>query len=207
MASGDGTPRTYSIAADTAAGDVSLPLLQQDIDDAATITTAFSHFEQNGDVFDIYFAAALSGAEITALDGVVAAHDAAETSLDFRFAEENGGISTTLQTYQNALTLTPSTGLKKGVYLMSWTCELKVTASGALNSRVQTRFRVAGTTKNNTVTTSEEWQCHSGWDRYFANEGEKPSVTLDYRLDPGVGGNDTVEVRKRRIGIQYIGTN
>lgn len=208
MASGDGTPRTYSIASDTASGAVLPDALTQEIADDATITTALDRIDTAGDVLDIHFTAALSGAEITALDAVVAAHTGAATSLDFRFSEENSAQTTTLETYQNADTLTPTTGLKKGVYRMSWTCELKVTPSGALNSRVQTRFRIDGTTKSNSASVSDgQWECHSGWDRYFANEGEKPSLTLDYRRDPAIGGDDTVEIRKVRLGIEYMGVN
>lgn len=128
-------------------------------------------------------------------------------SLGFRFKEENGAQTTTLETYQNAATLTPNLGLIAGVYRVSWTCEHRITPSGDLNSRVQTRFRIDGTTKSNTASVSEQWECHSGWDRLFASEGDKPVVTLDYRRDPGVGGNDTVEIRKVRLGLEYIGTN
>lgn len=207
MASGTGQPRTYSIATETATGAVAPPSLRQEILDDAGITTAFDYINTAGDVLDIYFTGTLSGAEITALDAVVLAHTAAATALDFRFSEENGAQTTTLETYQNADTLTPVVGLKKGVYRLSWTCEHRITPSGALNSRVQTRFRVDGNTKSNTASVSEQWECHSGWDRYFANEGEKPSLTLDYRRDPAVGGDDTVEIRKVRLGIEYMGTN
>jgi len=207
MAAGTGQPRTYSIASETATGAVEPPLLTQEIEDDAGITTALDYINTAGDVLDIYFTAALSAPEITALDALVAAHDAAETALTFRFVEENGAQTTTLETYQNAATLTPTTGLKKGVYRFSWTCEHRITPTDALNSRVQTRFRVDGSTKSNTASVSEQWECHSGWDRYFADEGEKPSLTLDYRRDPGVGGNDTVEIRKVRLGIEYMGTN
>lgn len=207
MASGDGTPRTYSIASDTASGVVSPDALTQEIDDDATITTALDRIDTAGDVLDIHFVSALSAGEITALDAVVAAHAGAQSFTTFRFEEENAAQTTTLETYQNAATLTPSDGLKKGVYRMSWTCEHRITASGPLNSRVQTRFQIDGTSKGNTASVSEQWEVHSGWDRYFANEGEKPSLTLDYRRDPAVGGNDTVEIRKVRLGIEYMGTN
>ena len=128
-------------------------------------------------------------------------------SLAFRFKEENAVSTTTSETYQNKVTLAPATGLAAGVYLLSWTCEHRITPAGDLNSRVQTRFRVDGTTKGSTASVSEQWEVHSGWDRFFANDGDKPSLTLDYRRDPGLGGNDTVEIRKARLAIQYIGTN
>jgi hypothetical protein len=182
-------------------------LLTQEIEDDATITTALDYIQREGDVLNIYFTAALSGAEITALDTLVGAHTAAATSRAFRFLEVNGAQTTTSEVYQNAATLTPTTGLRKGAYRFSWTCEHRITPSASLDSRVQTRFQVDGNTKSNTASVSEQWECHSGWDRYFADEGEKPSLTLDYRRDPGVGGNDTVEIRKVRLGLEYMGTN
>lgn len=207
MASGNGQPRTYSIATETASGSVLTTLLTQEIEDDATITTDLDYINTAGDVLDIYFASTLSGPEVTALDAVVAAHDAESTSLQYRFKEENAAQTTTLETYQNAATLTPAKGLKNGVYRMAWTCEHRITASGALNGRIQTRFRIDSNTKSNTASVSEQWECHSGWDRYFADEGEKPVLTLDYRRDPAVGGDDTVEIRKVRLSMEYLGSN
>ena len=129
------------------------------------------------------------------------------TNLEFRFKEENAVQTTTQETYQNAATLTPNVGLAAGVYRLSWTCEHRITPAGDLNSRVQTRFQVDGTSRGNTASVSTQWEVHSGWDRFFASEGDKPVLTLDYRRDPGVGGNDTVEIRKVRLGIEYIGSN
>lgn len=204
-ASGTGVPRTYDdIANDTANGVVQSSLLSQEIADDSGITTALDYINTSENQLDVYFESALSAPEITALDAVVAAHAGDETSLKFRFLEENGAQTTTLETFQNAATLTPTTGLGKGPYRFSWTCELRVTPSGAKNSRAHVRFRVDSTTKSNTAEDSEQWVCHSGWDRYFANEGEKPSLTLDYRRDPALGGDDTVEIRKVRLGIERL---
>lgn len=127
------------------------------------------------------------------------------TSLNFRFKEQNTALTTTAQTYQTALALTPTLGLAEGIYIMSWTCELVVTPSGALNSRAQARFQIDGNTKSVTGMATQYWECHSGWDRYSAYEGEKPVVRLQYRRDATVGGDDTIEIRKIRIGIEYKG--
>lgn len=75
MASGDGTPRSYTISAETARGAVDSAVLTDEILDESAITTTLSHVNTSGDTLDVYFASALSGAEITALDAVVAAHE------------------------------------------------------------------------------------------------------------------------------------
>lgn len=204
-ASGTGVPRTYDdIANDTANGVVNSTLLTQEIEDDATITTALDYINTDGNQLDVYFVSVLSGPEITALDALVSAHTGVDVSLSFRFKEENGAQTTTLETFQNAITLTPTTGLAQGPYKLSWTCELRVTPTGPKDSRVHVRFRVDTNTKSNTAEESEQWVCHSGWDRYFAKENEKPALTLDYRRDPALGGNDTVEIRKVRLGIERL---
>lgn len=204
-ASGTGVPRTYDdIANDTASGDVNESVLTQEIADESSITTALDYINRAANQLDVYFVSALSAPEITALDAVVAAHTGVAVSLAFRFKEVNGAQTTTLETFQNAATLTPLVGLAKGPYKLSWTCELRVTVSGSLDSRVAVRFQVDGSSKSNTASNSTLWQCHSGWDRYFANANEKPALTLDYRRDPGLGGDDTVEIRKVRLGIERL---
>lgn len=204
MASGDGQPRSYDISAETASGAVNPTVLTKEIEDDTGITTALDYINTEGNQLDIYFVSALSAPEITALDALVAAHSGDETSVDFRFLEVNGAQTTTLETFQNAATLTPSNGLAQGAYKLSWTCELRVTVSGSKDSRAHVRFQVDGNTKSNTAGDSEQWQCHSGWDRYFADENEKPTITLDYRRDPALGGDDTVEIRKVRLGIERL---
>ena len=127
------------------------------------------------------------------------------TSLNFRFKEQNTALTTTQQTYQDALTLTPTLGLAGGIYVLSWTCELRVTPSGPLDSRAQARFTVDGNVKSLTGMASQYWDCHSGWDRFAASEGDKPVLKVQYRRDATVGGNDTIEIRKIRIGLEYKG--
>ena len=81
MPSGNGQPRTYSIAADTAAAAFDSDKLIIEIEADAGITTALrtpaneGAVASVGDVLDVYFVADLSGAEITAMDAVLSAHD------------------------------------------------------------------------------------------------------------------------------------
>lgn len=74
MPSGNGQPRTYSIAADTFAGNFLSSDLEDEILAEAGITTALLRIDRTGDVLDIWFVADLSGGEITLLDAVVNNH-------------------------------------------------------------------------------------------------------------------------------------
>lgn len=203
MASGDGTPRTYSIATETANGVVNGTLLKDEIEADAGITTALSHINTAGDVLDIYFTAALGAPEITALDAVVLAHQGTSTVAGFQFWEDNSAFATTAQTWQTAMSRTAS-ALGNGVYILTWRFELRLDPTGPVNSKAAGRFAIDGNIKGNTVTVENDWVSFSGWDRFVAAEGETPVLELEVRRDPTVGGNDTVEIRKMKMGIQRM---
>lgn len=74
MPTGNGQPRTYSIAADTATGAFKSSALKNEIEAEAGITTVLLRVDRTGDVLDIHFVADLSGGEITLLDAVVNNH-------------------------------------------------------------------------------------------------------------------------------------
>ena len=74
MPIGNGQPRTYSIAADTATGAFNSSALKAEIEADVGITTVLLRIDRTGDVLDIWFVADLSAPEITALDAVVLAH-------------------------------------------------------------------------------------------------------------------------------------
>lgn len=75
------TTYSYSVANDTLSGDVNARGLHSEIA-SSSITIALDSVNVNGDVIDCVFKAALSGAEQTTLDGLVAAHDATPTPND-----------------------------------------------------------------------------------------------------------------------------
>jgi len=74
MPTGNGQPRTYSIAADTATGAFISSDLNAEILAEAGITTVLLRVDRTADVLDIWFVADLSGGEITLLDAVVNNH-------------------------------------------------------------------------------------------------------------------------------------
>ena len=81
MPTGNGQPRTYSIAADTAMGDFNSSALKNEIELEVAITTVLLRIDRTADVLDIHFVADLSGAEITALDTVVSNHSGVASGL------------------------------------------------------------------------------------------------------------------------------
>lgn len=204
MASGDGQPRTYSIASDTSAGDVAPNLLSQEIADDTGITTALDYINTAGDVLDIYFVATLSAGEITALDTLVGAHVATATTRNYQFWESNTATTTTSETFVEKMART-SAAMQAGPYRLSWSFELKVTPVGPLNSRAIARFLVDGNVKNIVCEGKDLYTAYSGWDRYVAVEGETPELSLEIRRDPTLGGNDTIEIRKMKLGIEFTG--
>ena len=210
MPSGDGTPRTYSIAADTATGVVNPGILKSDIEADVGITTALrtgangGWKDTNGDVMSLWFASALSGGEITALDAVVAAAGVGtSTTNSFQFWESNPAQATSLQAWQVALahTAAPVAG---GVYRLAWSCELRIVPSLGLNSGSAARFTVDDVVKSNAYYRGVEWNVCSGWDKFVFEEGQTPLLEIEFRRDPGIGGDDSIEIRKLKIGIELM---
>jgi hypothetical protein len=75
------TKYTYSIATDTINSAVNLVTLEVEINEAS-LGQELSHTSTSSDVLDIWFLDALSGADETTLDGVVAAHTAVSQPAD-----------------------------------------------------------------------------------------------------------------------------
>jgi hypothetical protein len=207
MPSGDGTPRIYSKASDTATGAVNYAMLLDEIEADAGITTALRSGANggwvgaDGDELRIYFVAALGAPEITALDALVLAHAGTVTILDFQFWELNPASTTTNETFTEVMSRTAS-ALQAGTYVLTWYFEMKVTVTGPLNSNGMGQFLVDGSVKGSANAARTEWTAFSGWDRYVAAEGDAPVLSLEIQRDPTEGGNDTIEIRKMKLGIE-----
>lgn len=208
MASGNGQPRTYTIATETANGSLNLDLLDQQIADNTNITTDLSYLGTYDAYLDAYFESTLSAGEITELDATVAAHDGYTLYAPVvqRWAKQIQQ-TTDLETWQNAIQRT-SQPLEHGAYRFAWNLELQVIQTGPqLDSKALARISI--TTGDTTwvgycATTETEWVSFSGWDVCDFNCGAEPVVQIEYRRDPTMGGNDSVGIRRARLLIEYI---
>jgi hypothetical protein len=191
---------TYSVLNNTATGKVNIALLQREIG-LSTISQEVDHIEKTSDILDIWFADTLTAPEKTTLDGYVSAHLGTETIFLFRFFEKNQMQSTTEETFQSAFNRT-TVPLKKGVYIISWYCEIRVNPAGPVNSKTQIRFSINGDARGNGTSADREWVPMSGWDKVDIREGDTPQLQIEFRRDPGTGGNDTAEVRRVKLGVE-----
>lgn len=207
MPSGNGKPRTYSVANDTLNGKLNVDELLDAIEAEGAITTALrpradgGMANRRGDVLDVWFVDFLSPAEVSALDAVVAAHDGAKTSPAYQFWESNSSQTTDLETWQNAISKRAAP-MAAGSYRLSWYCELRMIVTTPPDGRADVRFTVDDNAKGNSVVYGERWQAVSGWDRYKANEAERPRLELDFRRQGG--GDDSVEIRRLKLGVEWM---
>ena len=203
MPTGAGQPRTYSVSADITAGQAHLDQLTDAIEAEAAITTALESMGGSGDVLDIYFAAALSAPEITALDAVVLAHAPVVVSYAYQMWEANPAQQVTAETYQEAMARTAAP-LAPGTYRLAWYLEGRMAATGPLNSNGEVEVRLDGSVKGSISIHREQWDGSSGWDRVIVQSGAQPVLSIHVRRDPAEGGNDTVEVRKLKLSYEAM---
>lgn len=118
---------------------------------------------------------------------------------------ESGGVqSTTSETWTGALQRTADP-TASGVYKMSWYFELRVVPTGPLDSKAAGRFDFDGNFRGIVVNPDSEWCGFSGWDFVNFNAGDTPVLRLQFRRDPGVGGNDTIEIRRLKLALEQMG--
>lgn len=202
MASGDGTPRTYDVTnpLDIPAGVVNSDSLAAEIaDDPGLAAATLDRIDQEGNLVNIYFTAALSAAEIIALDAVLFAHTGTPTSPKFQFWEVNPEASTSSDSLIDAM-VRVADPLQAGTYILSWYMELKLTPTGPINSQARALFLIDNNVKGNMNYADDAYSGFCGWDRYRAEAGETPELKLRVRR---AGGNDQVDYRKMKLGIVY----
>lgn len=204
MATGNGQPRTYDRAdpLDIPSGEMKgQQLIYQIGQDPALAALNVDRIDGSGTLFSIFFDAPLTASEITALDAVVFAHAPVPTIGGFQFFESNAAQLISVQAWQDVFVATTQ-ALQKGTYIVTWNAECRVVPVGGLNSACQGRVRFRDSNKGLFSWQHEAWQTHSGWDRQRFEAGEITDLIIQFRRDPDVGGNDDVEIRRMKLGIE-----
>jgi hypothetical protein len=197
-------PRFYDVRlpGDVPAGDVNLQQLNAAIIlDPALIGVTFDYSGRKADQVDIWFTSALNPAQTVAIDAILFNHVPLVTTPAFQFWESNPDQSTSAETYQSAMSRTADP-MAQGIYILTYALEMRVVPTGPLNSAGQCRFGIDGNIKGVHTQFHEEWQIISGWDRYVAVEGSEPVLLWEFRRNPNEGGNDSIEVRKLKLGLE-----
>jgi len=209
MASGTGTaadPRLYTIATETASAAVNSRMLRNEITADGTVgglTLLSIDKDIDADELRLSFSVALTGGEITALDAVVLAHAAVTTVRTWQKWESAAQQNTTLETWVSAIQQTAA-ALSEGTYRIAWYMEVRLTPVAQLNSRAAARFSFGGSVKSTGFSDVDEWVPISGWDFIQAAEGDTPVVEIEFRRDPAVGGNDTIDARKFKMSTELM---
>lgn len=121
----------------------------------------------------------------------------------FQFWESNPAQQTALETWQEAMARTADK-MGAGTYRLTWYFEMRVNPTGAVNSNAMGRFLVDGNVKGNANVIGVDYHAFSGWDRFVATEGQQPVLSLEYQRDPVEGGNDNVQIRKMKLGVERM---
>lgn len=169
----------------------------------SAIVTALSHIDTAGTALDVWFDDALSGGDETILNGLVTAHVPVALRSKYQIWESNPDQTTLLQTWQTAFSR-QSDPLKQGPYILRWYAEIRVNPVGPIDSRAAVQFRIDTDVKGSSINDANRFIPFSGWDRFIAVAGSEPTLDIQYRRDPGVGGNDEIVIRKLKMSIQGI---
>jgi len=121
----------------------------------------------------------------------------------FQFWEQNASSSTNQETWQEVFSRTPNP-MAEGPYRLSWYFEMRVNPTGPLNSNAMGRFLVSGSVKGSANVATLHWHAFSGWDRYAASVSAQPPLSIEIQRDPDEGGNDTIEIRKMKLGVERM---
>lgn len=190
---------TYSLSAFPNAR-VNLAELTNEIVSDPTIVTVLDFINVDEGLSGCYlnFASVLSGAEKTALDAVVAAHQGTITRGGLQRKYRQGEDSTTFTTFQTALS-TNAKALKGGVYAVVWSCEMKM---GSGTDRSLAVFEIDGASFARHFEGDTGWTFHGGTRFTSFSEGETPNLKIKFKVQ-GSGG-DTAYIRRKSIALYLV---
>ena len=154
------------------------------------------------DDLTLAFDIALTGPEKTALDGIVAAHQGVPTTSEYKSYESNPAQTNGTTSFIVAITQT-TPALREGSYIFGWQCQMElIEVGGAINSRGIVQFQIDGNTENTSSWFQDAPHTLSGSTRVIVQEGDTFTITLRYRRDPDLGGDDTIQVSKLKMDYE-----
>lgn len=185
----------------TATGSVNVSILRQEIlDDGAIVTTLDSVSSDDGtSEIRIDFDAALSGAEVTALNAVVAAHQGEAFALDTQLASSLGTSSQAAATPATKVTLT-SGPLIPGTYIVESFAELRLQAEVASQSALAS-LDVDATVISSTSNPQANFVPFMSRCYMTFVAGQKPVITMTF--EP-TGGGAVAEIRNAQISLTLL---
>ncbi len=148
----------------------------------------------------------MTAPEQAVVDAATAVNQALAEAVFLQMFESNTTVTTGQETLQTAMSRTVAP-LEAGAYRVQWAFEARVDPAAALDSRGLFNMSVDGSGVALNYVTLEDWQFFSGWDRYVAVDGGEPVLLLQFRRDPGVGGDDDIAVRRMKMSIEKLGTD
>lgn len=198
MASGT-NPRVYTISSETANGSVNSDMLTAEIEGDGAITTALSHIDTASGQAFIYFDGDLSGAEQTALDAVVAAHQGVATTFAVKVTASNEESTNSTTTPADKLNSSVS-ALKSGSYLITWHCEIKTDTADT--SGVRATLLLASTERSEDNWAKTQWHVFSGVAVQTFADGDTPQLQLQFAR---IGAAATVSIRRAIATLSFLG--
>jgi len=200
---------------DITGGVVNLDTLSAEISNPANGVVAnaseFLHTKPKGylhleaTVIIIVFDADRTAAQKTAFEAAVAAHAGAVTSRNHQFWEDDSLDTDTTEAWVTVMSRTANP-LKGGRYKVTWQCELRLDRVGPLDSRSTAQLLINNGAGDIEVGQASHdggaFDTKGGVDLFVAKEGDAPVLKIRFRRAPAPGGDDTAEIRRKKLSIE-----
>ena len=183
----------YTVATDFG-GSFHFPTFLQELEDSSL--TGLGPLGRSGN--DVVVTA--DSSQQAAVDALVAAHGGTATTRKTQEWEENPKDTTQLETPQTAFSVTAA-AVAKGKYKIECFLELNVAKFETLDSRVIAHFRIDNNIKCSFVHALDDWDGKRGMAVVTLKEGDTPVLDIQFERS---GGDDTAEVRKKRIILKRM---
>ncbi len=202
----------YDIATETASGTLNSDVMAQTLLDAGPASGGtVEGLDVQGGTYDagnvvtggtltVTWQNALSGADETAQDALVAAHTGPSFGAEVQETSDEAVSSTTLTTPQTKLTLA-STPVSAGPYTVTAYCEIRL-QSVVGGSGVRAAVTVQGGEEAEDNWDATTWHAFSAEAPKTFKAGDAPTLTITFER---TGSFNTVEIRRARLEMAVVG--